>query len=168
MGLKLGRYFTAENFDEWLDSVANLKNVLVNNGYEVPSDINDILDFWVTVSWDDFLIGNIAPPNREAENSGFLGVFNTVEYLIESIDRIYSWLNPHAQVAHSFKKKNGMLYPYIERWFNWAEYNRKILAKEERMRQYLYTTESSGLEQLFDVNGEPVITQEGYFEGGNT
>ncbi len=163
----LGQFLTAELFDSWLSDVANLKNALMNNGYDVPDDISDILDFWVTINWNDFLIGNIAPPNAEAQNSGFLGVFNAVEYLIESINRICDWINPHAQEPYSFEKKNGMLYPYIKRWFDWAEYNVKILAGEERKREYLYTTERTGLEQLFDINGEPVITQEGYFKGGN-
>ncbi len=163
----LGQYFTADIFKQWIRDVKRLKDALGRSGFNVPDDINDILDFWVTISWGDFLIGNIAPPNASAQNGGFIDVFNAVEYLVESINRICDWINPHAQDPYSFKRKNGMLYPYVKRWFDWVEYNSKIIAGEERKHQYLYTTESKGLEQLFDVNGQPVITQEGYFEGGN-
>lgn len=166
--MELGRFFYAELFKEWVSDVKTIKDTLDGAGYNVPDDINDILDFWLTVNWNDFLISQTSEDGSMTVGGGFIGVFNTVEYLIGSINRICDWINPHAQELYSFEKKNGMLYPYVKRWFEWAEYNGKIIAGAERKRQYLYTTESAGLEQLFDMNGEPVITQEGYFEGGNT
>ena len=165
--MELGRMLTADIFKDWVSDVKTLKDALGVAGYDVPDDVSNILNFWISVSWDDFLISQQSEDGTMTVGGGFIGVFNTVEYLIESINRICDWINPHAQEAYVFKKKNGMLYPYVKRWYDWAEYNGKIIAGDERKRQYLYTTESSGLEQLFDINGEPVITQEGYFQGGN-
>ena len=165
--MELGRMLTADIFKDWVSDVKALKDALDVAGYDVPDDVSDILDFWLSVSWDDFLISQQSEDGTMTVGGGFIGVFNVVEYLIESINRICDWVNPNAQQPYSFERKNGMLYPYVKRWFDWAEYNGKILAGAERKRQYLYTTESTGLEQLFDVNGEPVITREGYFEGGN-
>ena len=91
-------------------------------------------------------------------------MFNTIEReIIKGIEEIEDWVNPFSAEPYIFKKRNGMLYPYVKRWFDWLEYEGKIHTNQEQKRQYLYTKENGAYEQLFDMNEEAILTLEGYF-----
>ena len=147
--MELGRLFSADNFHDWVSLTKYILDELTNAGYDVPDDVYDTVDLWLTKDWES--------------DVALLNDFRIVEYLIEEISRVLDWVNPHTQGYYIFKRKNGRLYPYIKRWFDWVNYNKKIVNGEERKTEYLFTIENGQEEQLFDIRGNAILTREGYF-----
>lgn len=122
--------------------IANIHYILKDYGYNVP-DIEPI-----------YVDNNYLP-------SLILNYFNNQEANMQKIDSVVDWVNPYSNVF-KWKKQNGMLAPHIQRWQNWTDYNSLIVSGEIEKEQYLKTKEYGVELQLFDENGEKILTQEGY------
>ena len=137
--MELGRYFSANDINEYLSELRlfaeNLKEVI--GEIELPQ-----------VSWDT--------PLAEIKN-----VFNEIEEIIYSLDgyvpEVLGWENPYSVDApFVFDKKNGAIYPYVKRWYDWLNYNIEEYNKRFGNYEYLYTIENGIEEQAFDINNEPI------------
>ena len=162
MELELKRTLSAELFSRWVSNAKIIKDTLENKGYGIPLEASDVIEFWDTVDWQMFLIQAKAGNESYSQTNGFLGLFNSVEILIDNLDSVCDWLNPYTKEPYSFKKKNGILYPYVKRWFDWLNYNLDVINGNEPKYQYLYTIENGVEEQLFDINGDSIITGESF------
>lgn len=137
--MELGRYFSANVINEYLAALRlfaeKLKEVI--GEIELPQ-----------VSWGTSL--------AEMKN-----VFNEIEEAIYSLDgyvpEVLGWENPYSvDTPFVFERKNGSLYPYIKRWYNWLNYNNEEYNKRFGNYEYLYTIENGVEEQAFDINNEPI------------
>ena len=88
-------------------------------------------------------------------------VFDKTEKILYDIDSIVDWVNPYSRELFEYTAKNGMLYPFVKRWFDWYEYNEGIINREYEKQQYLFVSEPN--EQVYDINGDLILTLEGYF-----
>ena len=94
--------------------------------------------------------------------NSFLNLFNHTQSVLEGVDGISDWVNPHS-CNYVFQEKNGALLPYVIRWVDWINFNLSIVNNESQKQQYVYTVENGENEQLFDINGNKILAYEGYF-----
>ena len=130
--MELGRYLTADKLNEFLSEFESF----VNNFDELQTSI--ILP---RVSWN-------------TSTNELINVFNEIETEVDAIHYfvIDYWDNPFHSDVYEFKRKNGMLYPYVKRWFDWLNYNIEEYNKRFGNSECLYTIENGVEEQVFDVS----------------
>lgn len=146
--MELGRYLSAANLNEYLQSYRELLLTLKNNGNYDATSIDNIIAEIPVVNWYH------SPWDMKN------GIFNKIEFLLSCVDSEIDWINPYSKEHFEYAKNNGMLYPYVKRWYDWLKYNHDVVSGIEPMHQYLYCTEP--YEQIYDINGEPIITLEKY------
>lgn len=144
--MELGRYLTVKNFNE-LAQVINerLLDELQDAGYEVQK-----IDAIPTVNW------YTQPTKIKSE------IFDKMEKILYDIDGIVDWVNPYSRDLFVYAAKNGMLYSFVKRWFDWYEYNDGIINNKYEKQQYLFVSDTN--EQIYDVNGDPILTLAGFFK----
>lgn len=147
--MELGRYFTFQNLIYLETRLRTYANILDAKGYENAFELSE-------------KIHNHNSP-FDISISNFDAELNSIEETLFEFDKIADWINPYSTEKHEFVRENGRLYPYIKRWVDWRDYTEKILTGSQQKEQYLFTIETGNEEQLFDINGEPIITLEGYF-----
>lgn len=144
--MELKRHLTASNLNDFLD---NVRNVL----------------FAMRVSGKYSGVDDIAVPEKITPfyyPKSMLNLFNTIEKNLADTDKISDWVNPYLG-QHNFQASDGVLYPYVKRWFDWTDFNLKIVNNEIEKPQYLKTIESESEEQIYDIEGQPILSLEGYF-----
>lgn len=145
MGLT-GKYLNTDNFTTLESSFNNFETALINKGY------------YSNRLYTPKYVERLTLPYQ------IKNIFNEVENFIEDIDyTIIDWINPYGMyymTKHEWKRKNGLLFPLVNRWFNWIDYNFKIINKEIPKEQFLFDNLS---EMIYDINGDTILTQEGYF-----
>ena len=149
--MELGRYLTVNDFNNLSISISGIIQALDNGGYDSGensfSEINKSLP---KVNW------YTQPYKIKSE------IFDKMEKILYDIDGIIDWVNPYSRELFEYAAKNGMLYSFVQRWFDWYEYNQDIIDGKYQKQQYLFVNEPN--EQVYDKNGDPILTLEGYFE----
>ena len=154
--MELKNTLSFQTYNNYADRLHKLGETILDAGYELK-DNNE----WAIVL-DQMLVREISKkyfPHLIKDK-----IFNNQEAILEIVDKAVDWVNPYSQNGFRFSKKNGALYPFVKRWFNWLEYNEKIVNGNFPKQQYLFSIENDVEEQVFDINGEPIMTIEGYFE----
>lgn len=157
--MELRNRLSADIYNEYANRLYNLGVSIMDAGYILSDKIYGMSD-WQTLLVI-YLIKDIDkkyPPHLIKDD-----IFNTQEKILETLDYTVDWINPYSQSGFEFSKNNGALYRYVKRWFDWLGYNEKIVSGEIQKHQHLYSLEDGAEEQLFDINGEPILTLEGYF-----
>jgi hypothetical protein len=157
--MELGNKLSAEVYNEYANKLYDLGEKIMLAGYDLSNKV------YPNIFWRDlleyYIIQNITPkypPHLIKEE-----IFNPQEKILETLDYTVDWVNPYSQSSFEFSKSNGALYRYVKRWFDWLEYNEKIVGGEIQKQQHLYSLENGAEEQVFGINGEPILTLEGYF-----
>ena len=159
--MELKQYLSAELLAEWGLRAYNCMTALMERLDK--SAIAEARDFFLQISQIDWKINP----------ADIRGIFNNIEQHLYGIDFEVandfevSWINPHSKIPHTFAKKNGRLFPYVKRWFDWLDYTSKTINGELPMISTVYTLGETRPEHLFDINNNPILTNEGYFKGGN-
>ena len=159
--MELGYTLSAQNYNDYADRLHGLGKVIMDAGYELKGDGG--------VDWQNLLEQVLV---RDISKKHFPHlikneIFNHQEIILEILDDAVDWVNPYSQKAFVFGKKNGALYPYVKRWFDWLKYNEKIVNGEIQKHKRLLCIEDGVEKQVVDINGNPIMTLEGYF-GENT
>ena len=157
--MELGNKLSVQAYNAYAERLWDLGETIMSAGYELKGNIQ----------WQDILEQMLL---REVPKNYFPhlikdNIFNPQEEILETIDDAVDWINPYSQKGFRFGRKNGALYPYVKRWFDWLSYNEKIINNHIQKHQYLFCVESGKEEQIFDINGEQIITIEGYFNNDN-
>lgn len=166
--MEIGRYLTAEQFFGMLygqnqnDGLAQYVNNLHNYGYPLNfPEKEKWIDIYNEIQSIERGFGN--KRDWKANPVGFFNGFNTVERVLSLIDNQADWVNPYSTPQHVFNNtNNGILYPYVKRWFDWYNYFEKLYNHDEEKQEYLYTIEDGVETKLFDKTNQPITTKEGY------
>lgn len=142
--MELGRYLTVNDFNTLSQDIYDLLGVLEFNQYDTSNIPSLPVVYWYT-----------QPTKIKSE------IFDKMEKILYDIDGIVDWVNPHSRELFEYAAQNGMLYSFVQRWFDWYEYNQDIIDGKYQKQQYLFVNEPN--EQVYDVNGDPILTLEGYF-----
>ena len=139
MGLK-SDYLTVDLMNDIQNQFLNIQTALINAGYISPDIVTEDVAF-------GFLPTEIKR------------LFNQQEANTQKIDAVVDWLNPYSSVF-TWQEKNGYIFNYINRWWNWAEFNQRVINGESQKIQYLTDINN---EIITDKTNEPITTYEGYF-----
>lgn len=136
-------YFSSDNMNEIQQAFLSIQNTLIENGY-VSAEIvtEDITPQYL--------------PNK------IKLLFNNQELNTQKIDAIADWINPYSKIFE-WNAKQGNIFPFINRWYQWVDYNQKIINNETRKRQWLLDIDG---EKIYNIDSEEIITIEGYFNEG--
>ena len=129
--------------NEVQSGIAEIKTAMITKGYTLGEISTETIDY-------------AYKPMKIKE------LFNTTELNTQKIDNAADWLNPFSAIFE-WQRQNGMLLGPVKRWFDWLEYNQQIVRNKVQKHQYLMTREGDQTEQLCDINGDPIISLEGYF-----
>ena len=135
-----GLYFTAENMQEIQNALLTIQNALASKGYGDPELSTE------SVTWEYL-------PNK------IKTLFNNTELNTQKVDGVIDWVNPYSKIFE-WKMEQGYIYPFIKRWYDWLNYNNKVIGNEIQKKQYLF--DKNG-ENIYNINGEKILTLEGYF-----
>lgn len=148
--MELGRYLTVNDFNELSSDIGGIIQSLDFADYDSPENPwIEIYKSLPTVNW------YTQPTKIKSE------IFDKMEKILYDIDSVVDWVNPYSRDLFVYAAKNGMLYPFVKRWFDWVDYNFGIIGEVYQKQQYLFTNEPN--EQVYDINGDPILTLEGYF-----
>lgn len=136
----LGTHFSAENMQEIQNAFLDVQNALVSKGYGDPELSTE------SVTWEYL-------PNK------IKTLFNNTELNTQKVDGVIDWINPYSKIFE-WKTEQGYIYPFIKRWYDWLNYNNKVIGNEIQKKQYLF--DKNG-ENIYNINGEKILTLEGYF-----
>ena len=136
-------YFSSDNMNEIQQAFLSIQNTLIANGYDSAEIITETIT-------PQYL------PNK------IKSLFNNQELNTQKIDIIADWVNPYSKVFE-WNTKQGNIFPFINRWYQWVDYNQKIVNNEIRKRHWLLDTDG---EKLYNIDGDEIITIEGYFNEG--
>lgn len=140
MGLK-ENYLTVSLMNDIQNEFVGIQFALIEAGYTSP-------DVRVDSVYADY------PPTKIKD------LFNLQEATTQKIDAVVDWINPYSAVFE-WGEKNGAIFNHVNRWWNWVEFNQKIIKGEEQKEQFLLNANN---EQITDINGEPITTLEGFFK----
>ena len=87
-------------------------------------------------------------------------LFNKQEQNTQKIDAVTDWINPYSAIFE-WGEKNGAIFNPINRWWDWAEFNQKVINGQEQKEQYLLDVND---EYITDINGDRITTLEGFFK----
>jgi len=141
--MELGRYFSADDFNEYVSELKGFVQKMIDVGIDpTATELFDDIPF---VMWYH-------------SSQEFRSLFNTIEETLSILDGEVEdyWDNPFSKSLFTYKKKNGSLYPYVKRWYDWLNYNNEQYEKQFGNYEYLYTIENGIEEQAFDINNEPI------------
>lgn len=128
---------------------------------EILEDMHKISDFLSTHGYP--LVPSIPLKSVSIEFSPreIRDLFNTQETNIRDIDKFVDWDNPYsAENVVWWVFFAGAIAEDVERWLNWKNHTFQILNGEIEKTQYL---ENQNREYIVDINGEKILTFEGYF-----
>lgn len=149
--MELGRYLTVNDFNGLSLDIGSIIQDLDYAGYNSSEKpLVEIYKSLPTVNW------YTQPTKIKSE------IFDKMEKILYDIDGIVDWVNPYSRDLFVYADKNGMLYPFVKRWFDWLDYNLGIINGVYQKQQYLFTNEPN--EQVYDINGEPILTLAGFFK----
>ena len=146
--MELDRYLAVKDFNALSFDIGGIIQDLDNAGYD-SKKLNEIHKSLPQVNW------YTQPTKIKSE------IFDKMEKILYDIDGIIDWVNPYSRELFEYAAKNGMLYSFVQRWFDWYEYNQDIIDGKYQKQQYLFVNEPN--EQVYDINGDPILTLEGYF-----
>lgn len=150
--MELGRYLSAANLNEFLQSYREFLLTLKNNSCYDSTSIDDMIAEIPVVNWYHL------PRTIKTD------IFDKIEFLFSYTDAEVDWINLYSKEQFEYASNNGMLYPHVKRWYDWLNYNLSVVSGQEPKYQYLCCrNENEAFEQLYDINGEPIISNEGYF-----
>lgn len=142
MGLT-GNYLTSELMNELENGIYAISEAMLDKGYSFTGVNTESVDY------------SYNPANIKS-------LFNRVETNTQIIDKAADWVNPFSGF-YIWSRQNGMILSHVSRWFDWLEYNQQVVQGKQQKQQYLMTTENGETQQLYDVNSEKILTNEGYF-----
>lgn len=142
MGLT-GNYLTPELMNELENGIYAISEAMLDKGYSFTGVNTESVDY------------SYNPANIKS-------LFNRVETNTQIIDKAADWVNPFSSF-YIWPRQNGMILSHVSRWFDWLEYNQQVVQGKRQKQQYLMTTENGETQQLYDVNSEKILTNEGYF-----
>lgn len=142
MGLT-GNYLTPELMNELENGIYAISEAMLDKGYSFTGVNTENVDY------------SYNPANIKS-------LFNRVETNTQIIDKAADWVNPFSGF-YIWARQNGMILSHVSRWFDWLEYNQQVVQGKQQKQQYLMTKENGETQQLYDVNGEKILTNEGYF-----
>lgn len=168
LDIEISRYADVPFFQKLKNNFSYFVEKMKEHGY-----ISSIMpvDLWEDVSYNQ----NIKTIKD--------GLFNAIEKATYEIDYNSDWINDYSYYVdygdenpvhwREWDKKQLNKFSLVKRWLDWMEYNRKIIDDEEQKKQYLsviieQTDMYTITEELFDENGDKIITLEGYFSEGKT
>lgn len=135
-----GIYFSADDMQEIQSAFLNIQNALIDNGYISPEISIESVDW-------SYL------PNK------IRNLFNQQELNTRKIDAIADWTNPHS-AEFEWQESQGNIYPFVNRWYKWVNYNLEIISnKIPKMQQLL---DING-DIIYDINNDIIVTIEGFF-----
>lgn len=148
--MELGRYLTVNDFNSLSGKIGGIIQVLDFSDYDSPENPwIEIYKSLPTVNW------YTQPTKIKSE------IFDKMEKILYDIDSVVDWVNPYSRDLFVYVAKNGMLYSFVKRWFDWCEYNESIITNKYEKQQYLFVSEPN--EQVYDIDGEPILTLAGFF-----
>lgn len=135
-----GLYCNTEIINDIQMQMAEIQEILVNAGYVSPDVVTE------DVRWSYL-------PSKIKD------LFNTLESNTQKIDNTVDWVNPYSAIFE-WQRKNGMIFDHVNRWFLWSGFNFEIINNE---RQKPRNLTDAFKRNILDINGENIITLEGYF-----
>lgn len=143
--MELGRYLSADVFNTYINELKAFLSELQTIGDLDGITVSEVAAALPQVEWS-------TSPGSIRE------LFNNMENDLNTIDVETGnlWDNPYSKPAFQYQKKNGSLYPYVKRWFDWLNYNFKKYDEYFGNKYYVYTIENGQPEQLYDLSGEPI------------
>ena len=153
--MELGNKLSAQNVVELNTLVNDIAKRMIALGFKsqtLPEVLSD---------------GDYEPSATESPWHIMIGL-NLIVSKMEKIDGLMAseatigWVNPYSN-PQEVKRSNGVLYPRVKKWYDWANYNAEIVCGVRERESYLFTIEDGKYEPLIDKNGQPILTKEGFF-----
>ena len=162
----VNRYADVQFFNKLKNNFEYFVEKLTENGYineDLPIELWGEVGYNYNITQIQELINSIEKATYDIDfNSDWI---NPYSYYID-----YGEQNPVHWYVWEQKQKNKL--SLVKRWIDWMNFNRKIVENEEQKQQYLSVQGrideggSITIENLYDQDGNQIMTLEGYFSEG--